>query len=188
MAKQLDIRDTIHFPRDLVFQVYRDRLSDLGAYLPNIESITVERRTVRDDGSIELVNRWQAARTEVPAVIRPFIKPEMLQWYDYATWDSKGHVCRWRTEMVLLHGAITSEGVNYYRAIDDSTMEVHLTGTIRVEASKIPGVPRLMAGKVASAVESGVLKVTEPNLRAVSRGLEQFLAEHDAPRMRVAVG
>lgn len=188
MAKQLDIRDIIHFPRDLVFETYRDKLPELDAYLPNIESITVERRTVRDDGCIELVNRWQAARSEVPAVIRPFIKPELLQWHDYATWDSKEHVCRWRTELVVFHGAITSEGINYYRVIDENTMEVHLTGTIQVDATKIPGVPRLMAGKVASAVESGVLKVTEPNLLGVNRGLEQYIAERNARPMRAAAG
>lgn len=188
MAKQLDIRDTIHFPRDLVFEAYRDKLPELDAYLPNIESITIERRIVRDDGCIELVNRWQAARSEVPAVIRPFIKPELLQWHDYAVWDSNEHVCRWRTEMVAFDGAIVSEGINYYRVIDENTMEVHLTGTIQVDASKIPGVPRLMAGKVASAVESGVLKVTEPNLRAVNRGLEQYIAERNARPVRAAAG
>ena len=42
MAKQIDIRDTIHFPRDLVFETYRDKLPELVAYLPNIESITVD--------------------------------------------------------------------------------------------------------------------------------------------------
>jgi hypothetical protein len=188
MAKQLDIRDTIPFSRDLVFETYRDKLSELTAYLPNIDSITVERRTVLADGSIELVNRWQAARTEVPVVIRPFIKPDLLQWHDYATWDSKEHVCRWRTELVVLDGAIVSEGINYYRVIDDNTMEVQLTGTIQVDATKIPGVPRLMAGKVASAVAAGVLKVTEPNLRGVNRGLEQYIGEQLARPLRAAVG
>lgn len=187
MAKQLDIRDTINFPRDLVFEMYRDKLPELDEYLPNIESITVERRTVHGDGSIELVNRWQAARTEVPAVIRPFVKPELLQWHDYATWDSQAYECRWRTELVFLHGAITSEGVNYYRVLDENSMEVHLTGTIHVDASKIPGVPRMLAGKVAGAVEAGVLKVTEPNLRAVNRGFEQYIAERHSRPMRAAV-
>ncbi|HWN70043.1 MAG TPA: hypothetical protein VNM90_20525, partial [Haliangium sp.] len=113
---------------------------------------------------------------------------ELLQWHDYATWDSKAHVCRWRTEMVAFQGAITSEGTNYYRVIDENTMEVHLTGTIHVDALKIPGVPRLMAGKVAGTVESGVLKVTEPNLRGVNRGLEQYMTERSALPLRVAVG
>lgn len=187
MAKQLDIRDTIHFPRDLVFDVYREKLPELDEYLPNIDSITVEHRAVRDDGCIELVNLWQASHKEVPAVLRPFIKPEMLQWRDYATWDCSGHVCRWRTELAFLDGAISSSGINHYTVVDESTMEIHLTGSIEVDASKLRHVPRLMAGKVAGAIEGAVLKMTEPNLRAINRGFERYIAQnHAAPARAVA--
>ncbi|WP_428262508.1 hypothetical protein [Haliangium sp.] len=182
MAKELDIRDTIRFPRDLAFEVIREKLSELDAYLPNIDEIKVEQRSVRDDGCIEFVNLWRASRKEIPAVIRPFIKPELLQWYDYATWDCAAYVCHWRTEMAFLDGAITSTGTNYYRSLDDGTMEVHLTGTIEVAADKIPGVPKLMSKKVAGAVESGVLKMTEPNLRAINRGFEKYIEANHNPR------
>lgn len=188
MAKQLDIRDIIHFPRDLVFDVYREKLPELDAYLPNIESITVESRNVRDDGCIELVNLWQAAHKEVPAVLRPFVKPEMLKWRDHATWDGSGYVCHWRTELAFLDGAISSSGTNHYTIVDEHTMEIHLTGTIEVDASRLRHVPRLMAGKVAGAIESGVLKMTEPNLRAINRGFEQYIAQHHAAPARAAAG
>ncbi|ACY13089.1 hypothetical protein [Haliangium ochraceum] len=180
MARQIDIRDTIRFPRQLVFEMYRENLSELDVYLPNIESIKVEKRTELDEHRVEFVNRWQAARTEVPALLRPFIKPEMLQWLDYATWDERDFSCQWRTELPLFNGAIKSTGVNYYRALGDDEMEIRLTGSIEVDASKIPGVPRLMYGKVATAMENAVLKVTEPNLRAVNQSFARYLTEQRA--------
>lgn len=178
MANRIDIRDTIRFPRQEVFETYRDRLPELAAYLPNIDLITVESRTEREDGRIELLNLWKAARGEVPAVARPFVKPDMLQWHDHALWDNTAFTCAWRTEPFFLKDAVSSTGTNHFRDLGDDTMELHLTGTIEVDGAKLPGVPRLMSRKVASAVESFVVKMMEPNLRAINRGLEKFIADH----------
>ncbi len=183
MAKQIDIRDTIKFPRDLVFEIYRDHLAELDAYLPNIDEISVENREECQDGSVELTNLWRASRKEVPSVIRPFVKPELLQWLDHARWDSEAYECHWRTELSFLGGAISSSGVNYYRDLKDGTMEIHLTGTIEVDPAKVPG-PKLTSKKVAGAIESGVLKMTEPNLVAINRGFEQYIAEQHGERAR----
>ena len=76
----------------------------------------------------------------------------------------------------FLQEAISCSGTTYYREAGDKT-EVNITGDLRVDASKIPGVPRLIAGKVGSAIEGFVVKMITPNLTEVNRGAEKFLGQ-----------
>ncbi len=191
MPKQLDIRDTVSFPRNFVFEIYSERLSELVSYMPNIDSIEVKNRNILQCGRLEITNLWQASRSEIPKLIRPFIKPEMLQWNDHATWDQGAYACHWRSEFLCFNGAIRSSGTNYYRMLDDHTMELHLTGAVKVDGSKIPGVPRLLSGKVADAIETGAVRMAEQNLRAMNRGFEAFAMaqtnrEHAMPQQQIA--
>jgi hypothetical protein len=45
-----------------------------------------------------------------------------------------------------------------------------------VDAKNLPGVPRLLAGKIVGEVEKFVVKMITPNLTSVNRGIESYLA------------
>ncbi|AWV90500.1 DUF2505 family protein [Bradymonas sediminis] len=177
MAK-ISVQDSVSSPRDVVFATFRDKLDELDEFLPDIESIVTESREDLDDGRTRIVRVWRARPEEIPSAARKFIKPEMLQWTDTATWNPNDFSCEWEMEVGFLTDAITAKGVNRYSEDGDSTGIV-IDGVLGVDASKIPGVPRLIAGKVGSAVEKFVVKMITPNLKDVNRGIEKYFAAQD---------
>lgn len=174
MAK-ISVHDSVSSPREIVFKTFRDDLDDLDEYLPDIESIITESREELDDDCERIVRVWKARNDEIPKIARKFIKPEMLQWTDDATWDSTDYSCKWEMEVGFLTDAITAKGVNRYTE-KDGTTGIVIDGVLEVDATKIPGVPRLLAGKVGKAVEKFVVKMITPNLKDVNRGMEKYLA------------
>ena len=171
---RLNVEDTVDFPREKVFETFRDNLVDLLEYLPDIKDIEVQDREEVDEDTIKVVNLWKAKEEDVPTMARKFIKPEMLQWTDYATWRKDEWVCDWEMEVGFLKDAITCKGQNRYIEEDGAT-KIQIDGDLEVDATQIPGVPRLVASKVGSAVENFVVKLIEPNLTDVNRGLERYL-------------
>lgn len=172
----IDIRDTITYDRQLVYETFRDHLAEMQPYLPTIEDIEVESYDRLDDTTVKIVNIWTAEASEIPSMAQKFIKPEMMRWTDRATWFDDQHLCNWDMEVGFLSEAIQCSGTTRYTENNNRT-QVHIEGTLKVDASKIPGVPRLVAGKVSSVVESFVVKMITPNLKEVNRGCEKLLAK-----------
>jgi hypothetical protein len=173
MAK-ISVHDSVTSPRDLVFQTFRDDLDDLDQFLPDIESIVTESREELDGEKTRIVRVWKA-QAEIPKIARSFIKPEMLQWTDYATWNPQDWSCEWEMKVGFMTDAITARGVNRYSEKNGDT-EIVIDGILEVDAKKIPGVPRMLAGKLGKAVEAFVVKMITPNLKDVNRGMEKYLA------------
>ncbi|MFU8806822.1 MAG: DUF2505 family protein [Bradymonadaceae bacterium] len=174
MAK-INISDEIAYDRKTVFETFRDHLTELLPYLPTVENITVEKRE-EEDGQVDIVNLWKASGEEVPRIAQAFIKPDMLQWHDYATWKNETWTCHWEMKVGFLPGAVTCKGTTRYDEKNGKT-KIIMDGDLKVDASKIPGVPRLVAGRVGDAVEGFVVKLITPNLTEVNRGMEKYLAK-----------
>lgn len=173
---KLFVEDTIRYPLDLVFNTYRDNLDKLAVYLPNIDAIEVKEREEPKPDQVRLLNLWKAAPSEIPAVVRPFVDPSKLQWKDYALWDASDYSCTWRNELNIFTDQITIQGRNTFTAVGDNATKITINGDLTVDAKRIPGVPRFMAGKIGSAVEKFVVTTIKPNLTGVNRGLEKFIA------------
>lgn len=169
------IHDVVPYRRDEVYRVNRDDLPAIAPYLDRIESITVDSR-VEEGGVTRIVNRWVAEPSDIPALARKFIKPEMMRWIDRATWDEDAWTCAWEMELGFLPDAIEARGVNRWEQRGDETA-VTIEGEIIVRAEKIPGVPRLVAGKLSKAVESFVVTTIEPNLRTTNRAVARYIGE-----------
>lgn len=172
---RIDIRDHINYDRTTVYETFRDKLVELKPFLPTVKDI-VQESYDRDGDDVNIVNIWYAADEDIPMIAQKFIKPEMLQWTDRATWHDGSHACDWDMEVGFLQEAISCNGTTYYRESGDRT-EINITGELRVDARKIPGVPRILAGKVGDAVEKFVVKMITPNLKEVNRGAEKYLAK-----------
>ena len=171
----INIKDEVAFDRDRVFTTFRDELTELIPHLPDVKSIDVKERTDVDDDTVEVVNLWKAEAEEIPRIAQAFIKPEMLKWTDYATWRQDAWECDWRMEVGFLSEAVTCEGTTRYLEKGEGITEVVIDGKLEVDAKKIPGVPRLGAGKIGSVIESFVVRLITPNLTQVNRGLERYL-------------
>jgi hypothetical protein len=169
---------TLPFPRARVFAAYRDRLVDLVEYLPNIRSITVRSREERP-GEVKLVNEW-AGGGEIPAVARAFLSESMLGWLDHATWKEAGFVVEWRTEVGAFPGALTSAGKNSFIELPGGGTRIEFRGDLGCDASRVPGVPRLMARTLNGTIEKIFVSKVSENLVAIGKGLEKFLAAEPA--------
>jgi hypothetical protein len=163
---------TLPFPRPVVFAAYRDHLVDVVEYLPNIRAIEVKSRN--DDGPVvQLLNVWHGGG-DIPAAARAVISEAMLSWDDQARWDERDFTCKWRIVTHAFSEAVTCEGTNRFLERDgETTLEIR--GTLSIDAAKIRGVPRLLAGTVGRTVEDFLGKKIKPNLVEVSGGLRKYL-------------
>ncbi len=166
--------DTVTFARADVMRTQRDDMVELAQYLPNIDVITVLEREELEDG-VRLVNLWKAAATEIPRVIRPFVKPEMMQWKDHARWYNDTYMCEWRLELGFFTEQVKVSGTTRFEELGADRCKVIIDGNLAVDVKNMPGVPRLLAGKIVSEIEKLVVKQLTPNLTGVNRGLESYL-------------
>ena len=163
---------TLSHPRERVFATYRDHLADLTEFLPNIRSITVTKREERP-GEVHLVNEWVGGG-DIPKVARAVLSESMLRWTDHATWKEESFTVEWRTEVHSFPDAIKSSGVNRYVEVPGGT-RLEIRGSLTCDSSKVPGVPRLLAKTINSAVEKMLVGQIAPNAVEVAKGVGKYL-------------
>lgn len=172
---RLDVSVDIPFPRERVFKAYRDDLPKLVPYLENVRAIIVNDR-VEEGPIVKLVNRWKGGG-EIPSVVRKFLSEDLLEWDDHATWNETAFTCQWKTIVPSFREALDATGTNTFTALSDTSMRFSIRGELKVDASKVKGVPRLLAGTVGPAVESFLVGRIQPNFLAVAKGVERWLRE-----------
>ncbi|HEY8039418.1 MAG TPA: hypothetical protein VIF15_06475 [Polyangiaceae bacterium] len=163
----------IPFARDVVFAAYRDDITKVLAYLPNVRSIDCTKRT-EDGPIISLVNIWHGGG-EIPAAARAVLSESMLSWTDYATWDAAKLICDWRIETHAVTEAVECKGRNTFYEDGPGKTLVEIRGRIEIDAKKIRGVPGFLAGKVGRTVEEFLGNKIAPNLIETARGITQYL-------------
>lgn len=181
---KLEADSRVSFPRALVFSTYRDRLPELVPHLPNVRAITVEKREDGVGGApgvTRMLNRWEA-KGEIPKAAQAVIKPEMLAWLDHAVWDQDHWTVEWRIETRMFTENVKCFGKNRYLELSPQSTLLEIRGELTVDLKGIPGVPRLLAGAVAPAVERFVVALLTPNLISVAKGLEAFLRAEEGKK------
>lgn len=176
---EIQTANTIHFDRETVYTTFREKLSELSPYLPDIREIELESYDEIDDSTTKIVRIWKAAADEIPSLLSKFIDPDKLQWTDYATWRRNRWECDWEMEVNFLTDAIACHGTNRFIEKNGAT-EIAIDGQLEVDTSKIKGVPSFLGGKVESAIENFVVRLITPNLDDVCRGLEEYLEDNKA--------
>ena len=175
MAK-ISVKDNVNCDLETVFSVFRDKLTDLVAYLPDVEEIKVISREEVDDETLKMVNYWRANYDQVPKVARKFVKPDMLAWTDYATWHENERICKWVIEVDSFKEGVSCSGETIYKAVGDNVTEVSINGTLDIDVKKIPGVPKIGASRTGPLVEKFMAPIISSNLTNVHRGLEKYIA------------
>jgi hypothetical protein len=163
----------IPFPRETVFAAYRDDITKVLPYLPNVRSIEVTSR--KDDGPIaSLVNEWRGGG-DVPAAIRAVLSESVLAWTDYATWNAKEMTCDWRTVTHAFADGMTCSGHNVFLDDGPGKTLLEIRGSLTVDGKKIRGVPGFLAGKVAKTVEEFLVSKIQANLVETAKAFTQYL-------------
>jgi hypothetical protein len=163
---------TLSYPREIVFTTYRDRLVELLPYLPNLRGLQVTQREERD-GEVRLVNEFKGGG-EIPAVARSFLRESMLSWTDFATWRTAEWACAWRTQVHAFPGAFACSGTNRFVEVAGGT-RIEFRGDLTCDASKVPGVPRLLARSINGTAEKIFVGTIASNLLDLGRGIGKLL-------------
>ncbi len=175
MKLEADAR--IAFPREVVYRAYRDSLPEMIPYLPNVKQITVKEREDSlggVEGKTRLLNLWEGKADDIPKLAQGVIKPDMIGWLDYATWNQNNWSCDWRIETRVFTENVRCSGHNEYIEDGENTI-LKIRGELEINLKGIPGVPRLLAGKVTPHVEKFIVNLLTPNLVSVADGLEAYL-------------
>jgi len=171
----MDLRADAHipFPRETVFAAYRDEVVALVPYLTNVQAIEVKSR--KDNGPlVEFVNEWRGGG-EIPAAVRAFLSESMLSWTDHATWNAQSLSCDWRIETHAFTDAVRAIGHNAFLEEGAGHTLLEIRGSFDVDAKKIRGVPRLLAGAVGRTVEEFMVGKIRSNLIETASGVTKYL-------------
>ena len=171
---EINVDAPLPFPRARVFAMYRDHLVELAEHLPNIRGIKVVRRDERP-GEVHLVNEWIGGG-DIPSVARSVLRESMLKWTDFATWKEESYTCAWRTEVHAFPGVVVSSGKNSFIESMGAT-RIEFRGTLVCDASKVPGVPKLVARTLNGTLEKLFVGKVAENLVAVAKAVGKLLEQ-----------
>ena len=163
----------IHHSLDRVYESYRDHLSQVAPYTDDIKEIIVHAREEMPNGP-KIHNIWVADR-DIPKIAKGIVKPEMLRWDDFAQWNNSEHHVDWTLNIPAFPDQVRCSGRNAFFADGPNRTRVVLTGELEINVKRIPGVPRIMAGRIAPKIEAFIVKLITPNLEKVNHSLERFL-------------
>lgn len=173
---EFSISDILEFPQQQVYITYRDRLPELVPYMENVDDLKVVQRDDEVAGGPKLVNRWKV-NGSIPRAVRPFFSDKMLTYLDHAQWDDEQFLVHWYFEIGVFPDAVECSGTNYFKpGPRPESTEVTLTGALKVDLSKVRGVPRFLH-RLAPKVEKFVLGRVRPNLGSVTQAVARFLAD-----------
>ena len=167
------VKTPIPFPIEDVFLAMQDHLPKLAQYMPNIERVTVLERQHIDQNRVYLVNKWQAAATEIPTIARPFVQSDKTYWIDRATWNSSVKEAKWALEMGFMPDRVQCSGTTSYHRIDDNTTQMRVQGNISLNLKGL--VPRLLLKKATAGCEKYVRTLVQPNFQKTADALTAYL-------------
>jgi hypothetical protein len=182
---KLESSDIISQPVDVVYDLVKNEIEKLVPFLPNIKSIEQVERDEVNKNEVKLLNYWHP-KVEVPGLVKKFIKNEdIFSWKDYAHWNDKKKIVEYRLEGFMGKDMYTCKGKNYFIETEDGHTELKVTCDLEIFADKIPGIPRLIAGKAKPMIEDLIKKALTPNLTQLSKGLEGYFKKNKSATKKV---
>lgn len=160
-----------------VFEVYRDRVQELVAYLPDVAEIVVLARE-EGPGTVRLHNAWRST-SEVPAMARSVVKPEHLCWEDYVTWNEALRMGEWSIKTRLFTEGVRCEGRT--EILDDGVdgCLVRMSGRIDIDLDRAGVLPGFVGRRLAPQLEKFIVSLITPNLERTNQAIGRYLDERD---------
>lgn len=180
MLISADVR--VPFPRPLVYSTYRDKLSAVVLFLPNVRGIEVKSRR-EENARIYLVNEWHGGG-EIPPVARAVLSETMLSWTDFSTWNDADFDTDWNIKTHAFTEAVRCVGKNRFLVDGDGTL-IQSRGELIIDTSQIHRVPSMLVGMVGGMVEDFLSKKIEPNLQQTAEGIQHYLESNAVDRERL---
>ena len=169
--------ETVPRARPLLFRTLRDRVEELVPHMKNAVGITERSRGVDARGVVTREAIWRGAPEEVPALIRPMVRPEALVWVETTRWDERDWTCEWTIRLPVMAEVFTARGRNAFLAEGEGS-RVEMAGEFSVHPEALPSVPTLPPALVRTVVpplERFVVALLDPNLKEAVRAARRFL-------------
>jgi hypothetical protein len=166
-------KERLTHPARLVFESLRDKTPELVQHMPNIEAVEV---ISRDDAPpvVRLENRWQGVQSDIPAIVRPFVKKELIAWHDRAAWNEDTLSCRWQIEAVVGRDCFHCGGQTVITPQGEGSLFT-LEGELTIDPDHVPGVPRFLARKFRGPLERFIGRAVSPNLTSIASAVQRYL-------------
>ncbi|MBF2065631.1 MAG: hypothetical protein IGS39_14600 [Calothrix sp. C42_A2020_038] len=162
----------IPFQRPIVYTTYRDKITELARYVPDIRSINVKsRREV--DGVIYTVNEWHGGG-EIPLAARALLSEDMLSWVEHGIWNESEFTLSWRLETRAFTEAVHCTGTNTFIEDGNATI-IRSRGELKIDPNQIHGAPQFLTSQIARVVEDFLGSKIQPSLVQMSEGVRKYL-------------
>ena len=172
IGKKYHFTDTVSFPMDVTYPVYRNEMPDLVEFLPNITKILVlEREEVK--GGVKSKLQW-FAKVKLPGAASRLIPPDKINWMDTAEWDDEEHAVQYELSLPDLVDSGRVVGRNTFFDEGDRT-RIDLDGEILIDIEKIKLAPKILLRRIVPTIEAFAVRLTKPNFMELNRGVEQYL-------------
>ncbi len=165
----------IPFPRQIVYATYRDKLTELVRYIPDIRDIKVKSRKEADN-IIYTVNEWHGGG-DIPLAARALLSEDMLSWLEYNTWTEKDFLLEWELETRAFTEAVYCAGKNIFIEDGNNTI-IQSRGELKIDPNKIHGAPSFLTGQIARVVEDFLAGKITPSLLQMSEGVKKYLEKN----------
>jgi hypothetical protein len=166
----------------VVFAAYRDRMSKILEFLPNVRAIDLNGRE-EEGPAARLLSTWYGGG-EVSAAVRGIIEQKMLGWSHQAIWRADALGCDWRSQGVSFpSGGVELRGRTSFVDDGDGETRISIEGVIEVDARKLPGVPGFLAKRVGANVEEFLGEKIRVNLVESTKWFQAHRAELESARV-----
>mgnify|MGYP001418673168 CR=1 FL=1 len=159
-----------------VFKIMRDDLATITSNLPNINSIEQISRKTKGDGTVNIINHWQA-KTKIPILLESIIDPSMFAWADDATWFEKKKYVAYDLKPLSGLELFSAKGNNAFKPTKNGFTELQMNCELKINVGKIPGVPRFLASRISPAIEKLIHSVVEPNIIQLSLVFKDYIED-----------
>jgi len=165
----------VKHPRSLVWTTVRDHLPELVPHLADIAHVDIQSRDESADGIIRLVNSWRAD-TQIPALFKSVVAPEMLSWTDRAEWRPDTWECRWQIQPHFVTGGAQCTGVTRYEvAMAGRGTRLVYEGDLDLSTARVAGVPALVTSVSVTAIEEFIAGLIPRNFQKLAQAVNHYL-------------
>jgi nitrogen fixation protein len=173
--------DEVGHPVAKVFALIRDDMPALVPYLNDVEEIVVVERKDEGEGRMRILNLWKGSSSKAPRVVRKFLSPDTLSWKDHALWHSDvPRRAEWRLEPKVGGSLFECLGTTSLIEKGPQSTLIRIEGNLDIYPERLPGVPRLLAGKSRGKIESFVVAMLVPNMQTMARGVQAYFDDQAA--------
>lgn len=173
----ISVDTSLPFPLPLVYLTYRDKVSEIVPYLPNVRSLELKSRQ-ETNGQVQTVLDWHGGG-DIPVALRSILGENMLSWTEYDTWNEADFTVDWRVETHAFSEAVICGGKNRFIEYGNTTL-VQSRGTLTIDPKHLKGFPPFMVGGIARMVEEFLGQKITPNLEQMGEGVRQYLTRSSA--------